>query len=247
MGSSSISSSNLPFTLKLSKNNFHKNPSKPTNYARKRSLPTIRSSYTDLNDQNTKTDASRVYYVQFKTLEGCKLGISRYPEFEYDAKGGSGNGIGRENKDGDINDVINVDFDVKNLYIPSLSSETTRFLGLPLPPFLKIDIVPEILRGSIDRTSGKVDLMFKSRFWFSIGSIYKAPPLLVQTTLTSEESIGQIKKGFGERLNEEGKCKLVGIATVEPINDFLMNSFLGLPTECIAYLNADILIQISEI
>lgn len=60
-----------------------------------------------------------------------------------------------------------VDFDVKTLYIPSLSTATTKFLGLPLPPFLKIEIVPEIFRGIINLEFGKVEfdpfllLMFK--------------------------------------------------------------------------------------
>lgn len=89
----------------------------------------------------------------------------------------------------------------------------------------------------------QVDLLFKSRFWFSVGSIYKARPLLVQTVLTSEESVGTIRSGTGERMNEEGKCKLVGVAVVDPISDALMNNFLRLPTECIAYLNAVISIS----
>jgi len=37
-----------------------------------------------------------------------------------------------------------------------LTSGTTKFLGLPLPPFLKIDIVPELFQGTIDQDSGKV-------------------------------------------------------------------------------------------
>ncbi|KAJ0843601.1 hypothetical protein HanRHA438_Chr15g0693081 [Helianthus annuus] len=88
--------------------------------------------------------------------------------------------------------------------------------------------------------SKKVDLKFKAKFWFSMGSIYKAPPLLVETLLTSEESKGSLRSGSGRRLDEEGRCKLVGVATVEPIDDFFMNSFLDLPTECLAILNATI-------
>uniref|UniRef100_A0A0E0ER39 Uncharacterized protein n=1 Tax=Oryza meridionalis TaxID=40149 RepID=A0A0E0ER39_9ORYZ len=34
-----------------------------------------------------------------------------------------------------------------------MSGETTKFLGPLLPPFLKIDILPEALRGNIDPTS----------------------------------------------------------------------------------------------
>lgn len=65
----------------------------------------------------------------------------------------------------------------------------------------------------------------------------------MKTVLTSEESKGTMKSERGKRLNEEGKCKLVGVATVDPIDDFLMNSFLGLPTECLAELNSMIIIS----
>lgn len=182
-----------------------------------------------------------VYSVRFKTLEACKLGIARYPDFEYNAHGGEGSGMGKKMMGIDFNGETSVvDFDVNTLYIPSLTTATTKFLGLPLPPFFKIEIVPEIFRGIINLESGKVDLKLKAKFWFSVGSIYKAPPLLVETLLTSEESKGTLRSGNGERLDEQGKCKLVGVATVEQIDDFLMNSFLDLPTECLAILNATI-------
>nr|XP_043617043.1 uncharacterized protein LOC122588888 [Erigeron canadensis] len=193
---------------------------------------------TTLQEQNRKSD---LYSVKFKTLGDCKLGISRYPDFEYNAKGGEGSGIGKKMVGVDFNGETSVDFDVKTLYIPSLSTATTKFLGLPLPPFLKIEIVPEIFRGIINLESGKVDLKFKAKFWFSVGSIYKAPPLMVETLLTSEESKGNQRSGTGQRLDEQGRCKLVGVATVEQIDDFLMNSFLDLPSECLAILNATII------
>lgn len=182
------------------------------------------------------------YGVKFETLGACKIGIARYPDFEYNAQGGRGTGTGKTTTVKDFNGdtSVSVDFDVKSLYIPPLTTATTKFLGLPLPPLLKIDIVPEIFRGSINQESGKVDLNFKAKFWFSIGSIYRAPPLQVETLLTSEESKGTLRRGRGERLNEEGRCRLVGVATIDPIDDFLMNSFLGLPTECLANLNATI-------
>ncbi|KAM3682362.1 hypothetical protein ACB098_12G067700 [Castanea mollissima] len=188
---------------------------------------------------------SNDYSVKFKTLGGCKLGISRYPDFEYDAEGGSGTGSGTKVPESELDGVISVSFDIKTLYIPPLTSSTTKFLGLPLPPFLKIDIVPESFQGSIDRESGKVDLEFLANFWFSAGSIYRAPPLLVKTVLTSEQSNGTIRSGRGKRLDKEGQCRLVGVATVDPIDDFLMNTFLGLPTECLANLNAVISISSS--
>ncbi|RYR08847.1 hypothetical protein Ahy_B05g076674 [Arachis hypogaea] len=117
---------------------------------------------------------------------------------------------------------------------------------LPLPPFLKIDIVPEAFQGTINRESGKVDFEFKAKFLFSVGSIYKAPPLMVMTSLRSEESKDDMKSGRGKRLDEEGNCRLVGVVKVDSIDNFLMNSFLALLIECFADLNAVISISVSS-
>ncbi|TKY45104.1 hypothetical protein E2542_SST31390 [Spatholobus suberectus] len=193
-----------------------------------------------------ETPTTEAYTVSFKTEKGCKLGISRYPDFEYDAEGGKGTGVGAKVTENPANNDLPVSFDLETLYIPPLTSSNTKFLGLPLPPFLKIDVVPEAFQGSINQESGKVDLEFKAKFLFSAGSLYKAPPLLVKTVLTSEESKGTMKSGRGKRLDKEGKCRLVGVATIDPIDDFLMNSFLGLPTECFADLNAVISISSSS-
>ncbi|KAI9080814.1 hypothetical protein K1719_037216 [Acacia pycnantha] len=200
----------------------------------------IRYSSPDLEVRSTE---AKSYTVSFRTERDCKLGISRYPDFEYNAEGGRGTGSGAEVTENLADNELFVSFDPETLYIPQLTSSTTKFLGLPLPPFLKIDIVPLVFQGSINKESGQVDLEFKAKFLFSAGGVYKAPPLLVKTVLTSEESKGTRKSGRGKRLNEEGKCKLVGVATVDPIDDFLMNSFLGLPTECLAELNSMIIIS----
>ncbi|XP_028768532.1 uncharacterized protein LOC114726133 isoform X2 [Neltuma alba] len=204
-------------------------------------LQKIRYSSTNLEVPSTE---AKSYTVSFRTARDCRLGISRYPDFAYNAEGGKGTGSGAEVADNLADNELLVSFDLETLYIPPLTSSTTKFLGLPLPPFLNIDIVPLVFQGRINKESGKVDLEFKAKFFFSAGSFYKAPPLLVKTVLTSEESKGTIKSGRGKRLNEEGKCKLVGAATVDPVDDFLMNSFLGLPTECLAELNS--VINISE-
>ncbi|MCD7458727.1 hypothetical protein HAX54_038982 [Datura stramonium] len=185
----------------------------------------------------TPLPRTATYNVDFKTSEACKLGISRYPDFVYNAQGGKGTGTGKRIES---SDEISVDFDLEKLYIPPLTSATAKFLGLPLPPFLKIDVEPKLLRGYVNQETGKVNLEFKAKFWFSVGTIYRAPPLLVDTFLTSEESKGRIREGRGEKLNEEGRCKLVGVATVEPIDDLFMNTFLSLPTECLAKMNATI-------
>ncbi|KAH6835900.1 ATP-dependent Clp protease ATP-binding subunit [Perilla frutescens var. hirtella] len=210
------------------------------------------SSSNNPNDQQlvstatinqTQIPKTQAYNVKFKTLGACKLGISRYPDFDYNADGGAGSGKATEVSDGQVS----IEFDVKQLYIPPLSTATTKFLGLPLPPFLKIDIVPGSFRGAINQESGKVDLKFSAKFCFSVGSLYKAQPLLVETVLTSEESKGKMRGGRGERLDKDGKCRLVGVATVEPINDVFMDTFLSLPAECLANLNAVISFSSTEI
>lgn len=116
-------------------------------------IKTIAFSPVSNQQQIRKT---RVYTVEFRSLEACKLGISRFPDFEYNAQGGTGSGIAAVGEDHDFNGQISVCFDLKTLYIPPLTIATTRFLGLPLPPFLRIDIVPELFQGNIGRESGKV-------------------------------------------------------------------------------------------
>lgn len=112
---------------------------------------------TKATSTSTTTIETPTYTVSFKTKSACKLGISRYPDCEYDAEGGIGNGSGTKATDENpANNDLLVSFDLETLYIPPLTSSTTRFLGLPLPPFLKIDIVPEAFQGSINQESGKV-------------------------------------------------------------------------------------------
>ncbi|KAL5173797.1 putative pentatricopeptide repeat-containing protein, mitochondrial [Glycine soja] len=204
------------------------------------SFPSSEKQQKTISTSTSETPTTEAYTVSFKTEKGCKLGISRYPDFEYDAEGGMGTGVGAKvtENNNPANNDLPVSFDLETLYIPPLTSSTTKFLGFPLPPFLKIDIVPEAFHGSINQESGKVDLEFKAKFLFSAGSLYKAPPLMVKTVLTSEETKGTMRSGRGKRLDKEGKCRLVGVATIDPIDDFFMNSFLGLPTECLAELKA---------
>uniref|UniRef100_A0A1J3I3K9 Uncharacterized protein n=1 Tax=Noccaea caerulescens TaxID=107243 RepID=A0A1J3I3K9_NOCCA len=193
-------------------------------------------------EPNTTQLPNNLYSVSFKTIGTGKLGISRYPDFEYSPRGGSGAGTARK-IDGDQNRAseseLSACFDVGTLYIPPLTSQTTKFLGFPLPPFLKIDISPEVFEGTIDPESGKVELEFTAKFCFTAGvGLYRAPALVVKTVLTTEESIGERKKGRGERMDGEGKCRLVGVAKVETVDDWFMNTFLSLPAECLADLQA---------
>ncbi|KAG6413933.1 hypothetical protein SASPL_126648 [Salvia splendens] len=226
-------------TFHLNPQSLHKRISAPntTRFSLQPNLKLLKTTSFSSNHLNQPASTSTINQtpnVNFKTLGACKLGISRYPDFSYNAAGGAGSGTATKLPDGNVS----VEFDVEKLYVPPLSTATTTFLGLPLPPFLKIDVLPRVFRGEINQESGKVDLKFIAEFCFSVGSVYKARPLLVETVLTSDESKGKMREGRGERMDEDGKCRLVGVATVDPINDLFLDTFLSLPTECLADLNA---------
>ncbi|VVB17663.1 unnamed protein product [Arabis nemorensis] len=137
------------------------NPLTTTIYKSQNQIKFVISDSINPKPNTTQLPSNNLYSVSFKTIGTGKLGISRYPDFEYSPRGGSGTGTAREiSDDGDENRASNselsVSFDVGTLYIPSLTNQTTKFLGFPLPPFLKIDISPEVFEGTIDPESGKV-------------------------------------------------------------------------------------------
>lgn len=121
----------------------------------------------------TQHPKSKLYTVKFRTLSACKLGISIYPDFEYNAEGGKGTGSGAKVAESNLSDEVSVSFDLETLYIPPLKSVTTKFLGLPLPPFLKIDIVPELFSGSINQESGQVKKQTKTSSTKTIVASFK--------------------------------------------------------------------------
>lgn len=102
--------------------------------------------------ERLKATGGGVSSIEIRTLPNCRLGIAMYPDFVYNAEGGGGLGSAQEDRDG----KLAVEFDTDNLYIPSVESKTTKFLGLPLPPFLCIQVVPQSLKGFIEQSSGKV-------------------------------------------------------------------------------------------
>ena len=125
-------------------------------------------------------------------------------------------------------------FDPAQLSIPPLTWRSSRVLGLPLPPGLMISIEPEQLQGQWHPSSGEVQLEFHSRFYFSLGGLYKAPPLIVQTRLHTETAQGNRHHARGERIGAHGLALLVGVATVPPTGDSWLDRFLGLPDEALA-------------
>tara|TARA_Y100001968_G_C19412188_1_gene746931 strand:- start:374 stop:907 length:534 start_codon:yes stop_codon:yes gene_type:complete len=171
------------------------------------------------------------------SLEGCRLAIGSYPPFYYDARGGGGIGIilpdGKDN-------IKHIKFKPERFSIPPLSSKTTKFLSLPLPPGLKIEILMDKLEGTIDKDSGKVLLRFESRFIFSIGYIYSFPYLSIKTFLQTGEVKGKIHEEEGLALQKDGTGTLIAISVIPKTGNKILDIFLGLPNEALAVLRCKI-------
>ncbi len=171
--------------------------------------------------------------VQLQTLPGCGLTIGRYPRFRYDASGGGGSAtLGSHDRGG----WQSLSFEAAALAIPALSWRTTRCLGLPLPPGLRITIQPERLEGRWQVATGALELQFEARFCFAVADWYQAPDLIVRTQLTSKAVQGQRHSARGQPLDANGQALLVGIAMVHPTGVSWFDRFLGLPDEALAQL-----------
>lgn len=171
--------------------------------------------------------------LRLSTGEGCGLVIGAYPRFRYDARGGGGLGeLGPTNQAG----LQALEFDPMALPIPPLNRRTTRFLGLPLPPGLSISIEAEQLAGSLDSATGALALRFQARFHFAIGSLYRAPPLLIDTQLSSGAVRSRRHNTCGAPLSADGSALLVGVAMIPPSGEAWLDRFLGLPDEALAVL-----------
>ena len=171
--------------------------------------------------------------LQLSTLAGCGLAIAGYPRFRYDARGGGGSAqLGQPSGDG----RRPLRFQPDGLRIPPLDWRSTRVLGLPLPPGLSISIEPEQLEGVLDPATGSLALTFRARFFFRVGSLYCAPPLLVATELVTDEVTSRRHHLSGERPDGDGAALLVGVASIQPSGEPWLDRFLGLPDEALALL-----------
>lgn len=170
------------------------------------------------------------------TLAGCGLAIGRYPRFSYNAVGG----VAHASAEAGPDNTLKLSFSPARTRIPALTSGTTRFLGLPLPPGLRIGIEPDRLEGLIDPVSGAVELQFQARFRFELrlraAELYSAPDLLVDTTLTTGAIQSERHHCQGRALNGDQPALLVGVARIEPCGAGWLDRFLGLPDEALALL-----------
>ena len=177
---------------------------------------------------------------QLTTLAGCELVIGRYPRFLYNARGGSALGEAQRMDSG----AIKLSFAAETTAIPALSGRTARFLGLPLPPGLCVQIHPIRLDGTLEPATGQLELEFCARFRFQAGfgaSLrYCAPDLMVNTRLTTETIESQRHRRHGIRLQDGNPGVLVGTALIEPTGEAWFDRFLGLPDEALAVLECQL-------
>jgi len=179
--------------------------------------------------------------VQLTTASCCSLAIGGFPRFSYDASGGGGSGLLLPL---DAKGRRHLHFPAGGLCIPPLNGRTGRFLGLPLPPGLQIQILPQRLEGWLDPVSGAVQLHFQARFLFRASRLYQAPPLWVDTLLTSATPATPVPERWGEvegqARDRDGALTLVGVAPVAPSGDRWFDNFLGLPSEALALLRCQL-------
>ena len=175
--------------------------------------------------------------MKLKSLEGCRLTIGSYPPFSYDASGGGGKGTLLPSKK---NNILFLSFSSKTFSIPPLTSKTTKFLSLPLPPGLKIEMSMDTLEGTIDKNSGEILLRFESKFILNVGTMMKFPALLVKTSLQTGRVKGKLHESQGMVLQKNGQAKLVGTAMIAPTGNNILDTFLALPNEALAELRCEI-------
>ena len=175
--------------------------------------------------------------MQLKSLDGCRLTIGSYPPFAYNASGGGGIGTLLPSR---TPHILRLRFSSEIFSIPPLTSRTTKFLSIPLPPGIKIEMSMDKLEGTIDKNSGEILLTFQSKFVLTIGTIIKFPGLLVKTLLQTGKIKGKLHEGKGLFLQKNGKAKLVGISLIPPTGNKILDTFLGLPNEALAELECEI-------
>jgi hypothetical protein len=175
--------------------------------------------------------------MELKSLEGCRLIIGSYPPFSYNACGGGGKGKLLPSKK---NNIVYLCFSSQSFSIPPLTSKTTKFLSLPLPPGLKIEMSMDKLEGTIDMNSGEVLFKFESKFIFSIGGMIQFPNLIIKSLLQTGKVKSTLHEAKGLVRQKNGKTKLVGIATIPRTGNKILDIFLDLPNEALAELQCEI-------
>jgi hypothetical protein len=216
----------------------------------------------------TSTPSKTITRATLRTTDACELAVSIYPFFRYKAAGGGGDatvepaaaaaaatGTDPASTTATTPTTINLTFDPTALRIPALDYRTAYLFGVvPIPPPLRIAIEPLQLSGTLDRATGEARLTFDAQFCFTAGALYRAPPLRVQTVLTTGESVGARLSGTGRPWAGAGvgsngssnssasptSIRLAGVARVPKTGDALLDAFLMLPNDALAVLEGEL-------
>jgi hypothetical protein len=211
--------------------------------ARRRCRSLIAASSAASDAAATTTTTTQTYTrATLRTTDACELAVSVYPFFRYKAAGGGGDATVAAADDAPSSSTLNLSFDASTLRIPALDFRTAFLFGLvPIPPPLRIAIEPRELSGTFDPTTGACDLTFDAEFCFSAGPLYKAPPLRVQTVLTTSTSTGARLSGQGRRWDKStSSVRLAGVARVPKTGDAFLDAFLMLPNDALAVLEGEL-------
>jgi hypothetical protein len=192
--------------------------------------------FDERHEANRHASITPMAQMLLTTGTDCQLAIGRYPRFLYNASGGGGEGSLAA---ADANGWRGITLDPSTLTIPPLDWRSTRFLGLPLPPGLRIAIEPDELSGRWQEASGALELSFRARFRFTAFGI-AAPELMVATRLTSCSVSSTHHTAQGRPLDSQGSGTVVGVALVPPTGNLVFDRFLGLPGEALALLHCRI-------
>ncbi len=180
----------------------------------------------------------KIIGIELKSLANCELSISTYPKFKYNATGGGGKGILKET---DKEGYFQIIFQQNKFNIPPINSETTKFLGVSLPPGIEIKIATQELAGYINLNTGELTLNFLAKFKFSILKLIKAPDLIVETCLNNKGIENNNIKVIGSPINKDGRTRLVGNANVDRTGNIFLDKFLLLPNIALAILECKII------
>ncbi len=153
------------------------------------------------------------------------------PTFPYDARGSYA--VGSMTYAGEGRAELYFPAKAEDLYIPPLPM---IYIADNLP--LRVDIAPADLTGTIDFNTGEVSLGFDAAFYPVCTALYRPDPLAVNTALTTEISCGEFMTVSGERLNEWGDLRLVGVAEIPESEDAFVNTLLTLPTDAVTDMGA---------
>tara|TARA_Y100001968_G_scaffold282587_1_gene280656 strand:+ start:902 stop:1435 length:534 start_codon:yes stop_codon:yes gene_type:complete len=175
--------------------------------------------------------------MYLKSLKNCRLAIGNYPYFDYDASGGGGKASVIDNERGTS---LLLKFHPNKFFIPPLNWKTTKILGLPMIPGIEINMILDKLEGILEPKNREIILAFEARFILKIFSTIEFPELIINTELKNGEITSKLYKIKGEKISENGKVKLGGIAIIPPTSNVFLNIFLGLPNEALAILECTI-------